>query len=66
MIVVMQAVVMVLVAGLGLAVAVTKDPLRQLMPFSLFGGGWPSCSWCSRLPTWPCQGSWSVPSRSRP
>jgi len=37
-IVVLQAVVMVLVAALGLAVALVKDPLRQLMPYSLFGG----------------------------
>ena len=38
MIVAVQAVVMVLVAGLGLAVAVTRDPLRQLLPYSLLGG----------------------------
>jgi energy-converting hydrogenase B subunit D len=37
-IVVVQAVVMVLVAGLAVAVAVIRDPLRQLMPYSLFGG----------------------------
>jgi uncharacterized MnhB-related membrane protein len=37
MIVVVQAVVMLLVAGLAVAVVATRDPLRQLMPYSLFG-----------------------------
>jgi energy-converting hydrogenase B subunit D len=37
-IVVVQAVVMLLVAVLGLITVLVKDPLRQLMPYSLFGG----------------------------
>jgi energy-converting hydrogenase B subunit D len=33
-----QAVVATLVAGLALAVVLTREPLRQAMVFSLFGG----------------------------